>query len=303
MTLLAELQRKLGRPLVLDGGLSNQLEAQGCSFHSNLWTGHVLIHQQDHIVNAHAAYLDAGADIITTATYQTSMTGLTDAGYGPSAQKIIQSGAALARKAISQSQSTDRLVAGSVGPFGAYLADGSEYHGDYDVSNTMLREFHKATLDVITDSEIDLIACETIPSYDEAAVLSQLLTVYHLPVWVSFSCADGATLRDGTPVEQCAQLFKDHPTVFAVGINCTNPEHVTELIPRLVFASEKQIVVYPNAGSVYDANRKSWGQEASFNMQSAVAEWIVKGAYIIGGCCQVGPDTIQQIATLVSQQK
>jgi homocysteine S-methyltransferase len=194
------------------------------------------------------------------------------------------------------------LVAASVGPYGAYLADGSEYAGRYGVSDTELREFHAARFRLLAGSGPDLLACETIPSASEAAVLLSILD--ETPPawgWFSFSCADARTLWDGTPIERVARLCRSHERVAGVGVNCTDPRYAGELVRRLRSETDLPIVLYPNSGERYDAVSKRWGERgegpAAVTWLEGVRAGWAEGARVVGGCCRVGPDDIAELRT------
>jgi len=276
---------------VIDGGLATQLEAQGCRIDNPLWSASMIESNPQAIVDAHRAFLDVGAEIIITASYQATEPNLV----ARSVELAIQ-----ARDEFSHDNSTKErrpLIAGSVGPYGAAMSDGSEYTGDYSVGANELREFHRKRLEILDNSGADLLACETIPSFDEAEVLCKLLENGRHPAWISFSCRDENSISDGTPIAKAAALFRNHPRVLAVGVNCTRPQFVTPLIGTLREAiPNKAIVVYPNSGEDYDAGTKSWsGTVTALDWAGAARQWVDAGAVIIGGCCRTGPAHIRAI--------
>ena len=279
-------------PVVIDGGLATQLEAQGCDIDNPLWSASIIQSNPQAIVDAHVAFLDVGAEIIITASYQATEPHLVSR----SVELALQ-----ARDEYSSDNLTeDRapLIAASIGPYGAAMSDGSEYTGDYEIGADQLREFHQARLELLDNSGADLLACETIPSRVEAVVLSEMLTRAQSPAWVSFSCRDEYRICDGTPIAEAAALFRDHPRVLAVGVNCTRPQFIAPLIGQLREAiPEKAIVVYPNSGEDYDAGSKSWsGTVTALDWAIAAQQWVAAGATIVGGCCRTGPEQIRAIS-------
>ena len=280
------------RPLILDGGLSTQLEAQGCDISGVLWSAELLRSNPDAIVRATRAFVDAGAECVATATYQASREGFAQVGISAAeADALMLRSVELARKAGPM------IVAASLGPYGAMLHDGSEYRGDYGVSADVLRAFHEPRLRLLDDSDTDVLALETVPSFPEAQVLSGLLADCSLPSWVSFSCRDGSHISDGTPIEEAAALFASHPRVAAVGINCTPPQFAPELVSRLCgVLPDKVVMAYPNSGEVYDTRTNSWsGTVTATDCAIAAAKWVAAGAGIVGGCCRMGPEHIRAI--------
>jgi len=296
-------------PLLIDGGLSNVLEDQGHDLNHKLWTAKLLDQDPESVIQAHIAYLKSGARCITTSSYQASVPGLMAAGYDrEKAEALILKSIQLAELAIERAMAegfVDRkpLIAASIGPYGAYLADGSEYRGNYGVSDETLRDFHLDRIRLLDRSNADFFACETIPSYKEARILSGILERSDKQAWISFSCKDEQHINDGTKIEDCVALFKDHSKVFAIGINCTSPKYVSGLIKLLKAKSgTKKLVVYPNSGEAYSAKSKTWlGISDPELFVEMVEEWIRLGADIIGGCCRIGPDHIRRMSEIMEQ--
>lgn len=293
-------------PLLLDGGLSNELESQGCDLNHELWTAKLLISDPEKIINAHLAYLEAGAQCLITSSYQVSKVGISSIDRkNTDLTSLLLKSVELASQAIDHylldKQSKKRpLIAASIGPFGAHLADGSEYRGNYGISDKELFDFHHQRISVLDKSSADILACETIPSFQEARALAKALKYTTKKAWISFSCKDGQHLNDGTPIKECAAFLSGHPTIFAIGVNCTHPQYISGLIGEIKSAcKDKKIVVYPNYGSKYDANSKTWSGDSTtqFNVDH-VKEWLKLGADIIGGCCQVGPNHIKEVASI-----
>lgn len=298
-------------PLLIDGGLSNVLDSQGCQLDRLLWSAGLLATHPEAILEAHLAYLRAGARCITTASYQATIPGFLKAGYGNrEAESCILRSVTLALQAVEQFMASERagdrpLVAASIGPYGAYLADGSEYRGNYGLSEEELAEFHRPRLDLLDRSEADLIAVETIPDLREAKALARLLMKTSKKAWVSFSCKDGLHLNDGSHIGESAAVFAGHPNVFAIGVNCTAPGYISDLIKVLkVNCGNKKIIIYPNSGEVYHAASKSWRGTADPGEFVVLAkEWIDLGADIIGGCCRIGPDHIDRLAAFLQENE
>ena len=296
-------------PLLLDGGLSNELERQGCNLNHKLWSAKLLESNPEAIILAHLIYLESGAGCIITSSYQATLPGFMAIGYDEdSASGLILKSVQLAEEARSRflslnPQASKPLIAASIGPYGAYLADGSEYRGDYVISDQELTDFHKPRINLLDNSTADILACETIPGFQEAKVLSEILENVKKPAWISFSCKDGKHISDGTPIEKCAAYFAHHPTVFAIGVNCTSPEFISELIRSIKTKSgNKKIVVYPNSGAVYHAESKTWsGLSDLSSCEIMVKEWMDLGADIIGGCCGIGPQQIKAMSKIISK--
>jgi homocysteine S-methyltransferase len=291
-------------PLLIDGGLSNQLEKQGHDLNHKLWSAKLLESDPEAIIKAHLAYLEAGAQCITTASYQASIPGFMSIGYDmATAESLIKKSVHLAEKAIKRFhlKGSKPIIAASVGPYGAYLADGSEYHGNYGISEETLREFHEHRISLLDHSNADILACETIPSFKETLVLANILKDMNKQTWVSFSCKDEFHINDGTPIEDCVDILSDHPNIFAIGVNCTSPKYISGLVkaikPKI---KDKRIIVYPNSGDVYNAETKVWSElSSSEQLLNQAKEWINLGVDIIGGCCRIGPKDIKSLSKLI----
>ncbi|MEM7145210.1 MAG: homocysteine S-methyltransferase [Verrucomicrobiota bacterium] len=286
--------------LILDGGLATELEQRGHDLNHPLWSARILLSAPNAIREVHEAYLDAGADIITTATYQASFPGLQKEGLSThDALDVFELAVDLAVQAKNQFASPLRqpLVAASIGPYGAYRADGSEYVGQYDRSEEQLLDFHQDRFEILADSRADLLACETIPSLPETRALATLIQDHPENLaWVSFTCRDGKHISDGTPITQCARLLNPIPNVIALGVNCTPPHLVPNLINQLRPATTKPLIIYPNSGEQYDPKSRSWHGDGSPEAYADNAEaWAQAGATIIGGCCRTTPHHIKQL--------
>jgi homocysteine S-methyltransferase len=283
-------------PSVLDGGLSNQLAAAGHDLSDRLWSARLLRDDPDAILAAHRAYFEAGADIVTTASYQAS-----SHGFGDETPELLRLSVRLARQASFQADVDDRRlwVAASVGPYGAVLADGSEYRGRYGLSVRELVDFHWPRLDALASAAPDVLALETIPDIDEAEALLSLIAGSGVPTWLSYSI-DGSFTRAGQPLADAFALVRDVPEIMAVGINCCDPRDATAAVPLAAAVSGKPVVVYPNSGEGWDPVARSWDGHPTFD-PSVVSTWISDGAMIVGGCCQLGPSDITAIAQSVHQ--
>jgi len=275
---------------LLDGGLATALEDLGNSFTSELWTGELLKSAPDQIREAHAAFVRAGAEIIITSTYQVSFPGCIAKGWThEEVVDALKNSIQLARDAKAPK------VAASIGPYGAYLADGSEYRGNYDATEAQLREFHKERLEILIACKPDFLAIETIPEIREARVLLELLKDLNntIPVWIAFSCRDDLRLSSGEYFKDAARVSKELGAEY-IGINCTSPELVTSLLE-----SAKEygpFVVYPNAGRTWNEKLKRLEGATVKLSDKHIQEWAGCGATIIGGCCGIGPKEIAQVS-------
>ncbi|MFD2092444.1 homocysteine S-methyltransferase [Blastococcus deserti] len=285
------------RPVLLDGGLSTELEARGHDVSSALWSARLLRDDPAAIVAAHAAFAAAGAEVATTASYQATVEGFAAAGVDAAeARRLIASSVALAREGQGGG-----WVAGSVGPYGAMLADGSEYSGDYveSVGVAELRAFHRPRMEVLAEAGADVLACETVPAAVEAEALLAEAEALGVPIWLSLTTVvDAAGLARTRRGELAADVFAmaaGGATVLAVGINCTAPAAVVPGI-RAAATSDEPVVVYPNSGETWDAAARAWTGPRGVSPDD-VPSWVTAGARLVGGCCRVGPADIAALGT------
>jgi homocysteine S-methyltransferase len=296
---------------ILDGGMASELEFQGANIDGPLWSAHVLEDEPEKIVAVHRAYIEAGAQCILTASYQVSRMGYAEFGLSPErADAALLRAVELARQAAAEFSQCRIVVAASLGPYGAALHNGAEYHGNYDCSFADLVEFHRDRIRIFAEAETDesgflaadLLAFETIPSLDEARAIGEALAPWpELNAWFSFTCNDSRHIAHGELLADCAATVAAFPQTVAIGVNCTRPALIPALIGELRRASGKCIVVYPNSGEGWDAAARSWteartgtGDPASFAAQAA--DWFQAGAQIVGGCCRTRPAHIREVA-------
>jgi homocysteine S-methyltransferase len=305
-----------GANLAVDGALATELEAHGCDLDDPLWSAKVLLEQPQLVKRVHHDYFRAGATVAITASYQATPLGFARRGIGQAE--------ALERVALSVHLADDArreyldenpeagplLVAGSVGPYGAYLADGSEYRGDYVLSRNEFLEFHRPRIQALVEAGADFLACETLPSLPEAEALLVLMKEFDVEAWLSFTLRDGGHISDGTPLAQVAKLSSDQPLVAAIGVNCVPLELVTPSLGVLGKATDTPLIAYPNSGESYDAITKTWrpaiagdgpaspGSKQPASIAEGTPSWRELGAQLVGGCCRTTPQDIAAVARL-----
>jgi homocysteine S-methyltransferase len=294
------------RVLVLDGGLSNQLTAQGHDLSDELWSARLLRDDPEAIVEAHLAYFLAGASVAITSSYQATFEGFAKHGIErDETARLLRRSVALGREAVDRARARGierpLWVAASVGPYGAMLADGSEYRGRYGLRVSELEAFHRPRMEVLASAGPDLLAVETIPDVDEARALVRIVGDLGVPAWLTYSIG-GALTRAGQPLGEAFALAADVPEIVGVGVNCCLPEDVDGAVGVAAEASGKPVVVYPNSGESWDARARTWRGRSTFDPER-VAGWRAAGARLIGGCCRVGPDQIAQLAKVLSGEE
>jgi homocysteine S-methyltransferase len=289
---------------VLDGGMATELERRGADISGPLWSAHVLDRSPATIAAVHLDYLRAGADCISTASYQVSAAGYRELGREDAdaarALRLSVQIAEQARADYARQNPRHIWIAASLGPYGAALHNGAEYHGRYAIGFDGLVAFHAERLAVLAESSADLLALETIPSLEEArAILRALASFPALTAWISFTCRDAANVAHGEPLRVCAERVAASPQVAAVGINCTAPQHIEALIAeaRLGCRDRRPVIVYPNSGETWDAATRSWRGASDASRYGALARtWYAAGAQAVGGCCRTGPPHIAAVA-------
>ncbi|KAK4492520.1 hypothetical protein RD792_003331 [Penstemon davidsonii] len=324
--LMSDFLRECGGVAVIDGGLATELERHGANLNDPLWSAKCLLNDPHLIRTVHLDYLEAGADIIITASYQATIQGFENKGYSlEESENLLRKSVEIALEArdvyynrcheASYNPSPDGrilkqrqiLVAASVGSYGAYLADGSEYSGDYGDAMDLefLKNFHRRRVKVLADSAPDLIAFETVPNKLEAQAFSQLLEEegINIPAWLSFNSKDGVNVVSGDSLTECVAVAESSKKIVAVGINCTPPRFIRDLILSIKKVTAKPVLIYPNSGESYDADRKEWVQNTGVSDKdfvSYVNTWCEVGATLVGGCCRTTPDTIRAIYRTLS---
>jgi homocysteine S-methyltransferase len=294
--------------LILDGALATELERHGADLSDPLWSAKCLLESPQLIRKVHLDYFRAGAQVATTATYQATFEGFARRGIEhEAAAGLMLEAVSLARQArdefcasLPSGVAPRLLIAASVGPYGAMRADGSEYLGHYGRSDRELAEFHRPRLEVLARSGADVLAFETLPCLQEALVLAWLLEEHPgMTAWLCFSCRDGGHNSEGEEIGRCAQALRDCSQIAAIGVNCTAPEHLPELLGRMRERAAQPLVAYPNSGQRYDPEAKQWLGQAAHASMAQARVWIAAGARLVGGCCRTTPADIRALSRAV----
>ncbi len=301
---LTDITTLVASGLVLDGAMATELEARGCDLSDALWSAKVLVENPELIYQVHYDYFSAGAQVAITASYQATPQGFARRGLSEEQSlELIGRSVELASRAradylATQPEAASLLIAGSVGPYGAYLADGSEYRGDYTLPRQEMMAFHRPRIKALVAAGADILACETLPSFAEIQALAALLSEFPAtPAWFSFTLRDSHHLSDGTPLADVLAFLDKVPQAVALGINCIALDKVTAALNVFSALSAKPLVVYPNSGEQYDAISKRWHSDASTcTLVDNLADWQAAGVKLIGGCCRTTPADIKAIA-------
>ena len=300
--------------MVIDGSMSTALENMGCELNDSLWTAKILIEEPDKIKEVHKNYFRAGADCGITATYQCSIPGLLAKGYDEqTAEQMIRRSVEIFLEAREEWWNEEGAAAGRVyplclgdiGPYGAYLADGSEYRGNYGVDEETIRSFHKRRMEILWEAGADVLLMETQPSLQEALIVADLAEELGADYWISFSCADGHHINENqVAITECMKALENHPHLVMVGVNCTAPEYMVSLIEDMKSVTNLPIAVYPNSGEVYDPQTKTWScacADHNHSYEEQSLDWMRAGAKAVGGCCTTVEKHIRQVVAARTQ--
>lgn len=297
--------------IIIDGALASELQRRGCDLNDSLWSAKVLIEQPALIEQVHYDYFKAGADCAITASYQATPLGFAQKGI-----KLTES-IALIRKSVELAEQAKQrylaqiqqnkhlLIAGSIGPYGAYLADGSEYTGNYQLTESEFIDFHIARIQALIEAKVDILACETIPSFAEIKALTKLIQQFpRMTSWFSLTLKDEKHLSDGTPLSLVVDHLNMNDQIVSIGVNCIALEKVTAALEIIHKLTTKPIIVYPNSGELYDPITKQWHKNHQHNctFTNQVSTWVKLGAKLIGGCCQTTPADILEISRLLANE-
>jgi homocysteine S-methyltransferase len=294
--------------LVIDGALATELERRGCDLKDALWSAKILLEQPEIIKQVHLDYFNAGADCAITASYQATIEGLAKRGLDENeAIALIQKSVKLAKEARDEfwADKSNRVgrskpfVAASIGPYGAFLADGSEYRGNYGLTERELMDFHRPRMKALIEAGADLLACETIPCLVEAQAIAKLLKEFPLiTAWISFTARDENHISEGQVFADCVKELENNAQIAAIGINCSSPKYIPALVREAKRVTSKPILVYPNSGETYNATKNDWnGDPVLHSFGEQAREWYDAGARLIGGCCRTTPEDIRAIAS------
>ncbi|MEI4302279.1 homocysteine S-methyltransferase [Streptococcus suis] len=297
--------------IVLHGALGTELEFRGYDVSGKLWSAKYLLENPQYIKNIHKDYIRSGADLVTTSTYQATFEGLAEVGLSQAeAEDFIRLTVDLAKEArdevwadlseAEKGQRTYPLISGDIGPYAAYLANGSEYTGDYgNISLVDLKAFHRRRMELLLEQGAELLALETIPNFLETQALVELLAddFPNFEAYISFTSQDGQSISDGTSIEKIAELINSSDQVLAVGLNCTAPSLYPAFLSQLREKTDKPFVTYPNSGEVYDGATQTWKEEAdhSHSLLDNTLAWHKLGAKVVGGCCRTRPADIESL--------
>jgi len=289
-----DLIRETGR-FVIDGSMGTALEDKGANLNNALWTAAILCNQPELVKEVHLDYFRAGADCGITCSYQATIPGLMKQGMSEdAAEELIVKSVEIFREARDEwwnnkekdNRSYPLCLAG-IGPYGAYLADGSEYRGNYGISDETLRDFHKRRMELLWNAGADILLLETQPSLHEVLIEAELAENMNADYWISFSCRDGVHINEGDKIEDAVRMIShDHPHLRMVGVNCTKPEYIVSLIHEIQKGTDLPIAVYPNSGKQYDPTTKTWhGVPDQLSFGEYALRYYEAGTTAVGGCC------------------
>lgn len=297
-----------GRFIVMDGAMGTELENRGYNVSDALWSAKFLRENPDAIKQIHKDYMEAGANVVTCCSYQATIPGFMDAGYSEKeAESLIRKSMEILKEAREEwwRESGEKkgadypVLAGDIGPYGAYLADGSEYTGSYSLTKEEYQEFHRRRIQILKDAGAEIFAVETCPKLDEAIAVGEMLEEMGCDFWVSFTFTSKTRISDGTEISVIAKELSRFSHLKALGVNCTPPELVADIIRNYRANTNLPICVYPNSGEIYDGIKKIWkGAPDGRTYGERAKDWLDAGANWNGGCCRTNPRDIKAVAEL-----
>ena len=292
MQLRDKLQQDI---IILDGGFGTTVEQFGYDVKHELWSSNLLQSNPEAVYKVHQAFVDSGAEIILTNTYQASVQSFLNIGITKDeARTYLEKAVELATRAADDKA----IVAGSLGPYGAMLGNGSEYTGDYKETEEDYIKYHKERLDILLEAGVNVFAFETIPNIEEIKAVKMLLRDYpSIEAWISVTLKDSDHLSDGTPIEEVIRVVNVIDNVVAFGVNCTSVKVIDGAVDKLIALSDKPLILYPNGGRKYDAVKKIWIDQHDESFVEAAVKWKDKAVKMIGGCCEVGPEEISELVS------
>lgn len=309
---MAEIIERRGA-LIIDGAMSTALESLGMVLNDSLWSARALIEHPEYVREVHRRYFEAGANAAITDSYQATEMSFGGKGFSREATEgYIRRSAELAREAKNDVLLEhpdwlpgDLIIAGAIGPYGAYLADGSEYTGAYSLTRDEYVKFHELRLNALLDGGADILAIETQPRLDEIEAILSMIEKRDITCWVTVTLKDGEAMPDGTAPEKLAEVLDANPQVEAFGLNCVKREWVEPALEKMRAKTKRPLVVYPNSGETYDPVTKTWHAQGPHepSWQHFVPLWEKTGALCIGGCCRTLPRDIEEISKIIEAQK
>ncbi|TKY62424.1 Selenocysteine methyltransferase [Spatholobus suberectus] len=314
-SLMADFLRQTGGTAVIDGGLATELERHGADLNDPLWSAKCLFSSPHLIRQVHLDYLENGADIIITASYQATIQGFKAKGYSDEeSEGLLRRSVEIACEArevmglmVESSNNDLSWLQHQWGAMELIWPTDQSTVGIMVMLSLVetLKDFHRRRVQILAESGADLLAFETVPNKLEAEAYAQLLEEedIKIPAWFSFNSKDGVNVVSGDSLMECGSIAESCNKVVAVGINCTPPRFIHGLIVLLKKVTTKPIVIYPNSGETYDADLKEWVQNTGVTDEdfiSYVNKWCELGASLVGGCCRTTPATIRKIYRTLS---
>ena len=287
------------RAVVLDGGLGTHLADRGNDISDSLWSARILRDNPDEVRAAHEDFFRAGAQVASTCSYQVTFDGLAQAGATrEETEELLRVSVRLAceaAEAVPSAGDVPRLIAASIGPYGAGPGRGTEYDGAYGLTAAELAAWHRPRLEILAHTDADFLLAETIPSILEVEALASEFAHFEKPAILSITVADGK-LRDGSSLEDVATIVRG-TQLAGLGINCCTTAEALTALRILAPLSDLPFAVYPNSGEEWDHTGRRWtGALEEASLTDSVHALVEAGARLVGGCCRVTPQDIAAIA-------
>lgn len=286
------------RILVCDGAIGTELRQRINTHLPCVDVCNISDQHADVVMEIHQDYVNAGADVIQTNTYQANREALSTHGFANKVQEINRAGVKLARSAVGDTS----YIAGSVGQIQFSSEDPTVIN--IEPTSKTIRKLFQEQMDVLVDAGVDLLLLETFVSQKQAEIATKHALTYGIPVVVEISGISGGTVGAGIDVRVFAQEL-EQLGASAVGINCRGPHDLVQAMELLAPVIRVPLVVQPNAGNP----RVEQGEIAvSYTVDADVfTDYVHKliklGANMIGGCCGTSPDYTAKIRQAVARSK
>lgn len=286
------------KPLILDGGFGRALQDMGIDLDTPLWSARAVITSPEMVVRAHAEFIRAGAQIITTNTYALTRYYLEKAGRVAEQQQLLERAYMLAHRAVRESGVSGVRVAAGIPPLN------ESYRPDL-VNQRIMESEYPFLIQTAVEEGADLIIGETLSSIAEARALLKHGTESGLPVWISFTLNGEGDLRSGESLESAARIVAEEGAA-AVLVNCAGVDSISLGVAKLSALAEKIPLTFGAYANRFYPVREGFTLEGGLNRidegvspasyAAHARRWVDQGAGVVGGCCGIGPEYIRLLS-------
>ena len=295
-----------GNVIVLDSGISTELERRGAKMRDTQWSGSVSIEAFDLLVDTHTAYIDAGADVITVNSYASSRLVLDNTKSEENFKEINRKNIEAALEAREKSGVKDILIAGSISHQASWQRDGTRVKAQIETQIPDC-ELHDAFNEMIGFHEnggVDFLLLEMMNIPYRMKPLFDCVSLSRLPVWCGFSAKRKTQNSEITSwhdenisFEEIVKLSLDYK-FDVLGIMHTSVDLISDCIQIIKKHHSGAVMAYPDSGYFKSPNWQFSEVISPSELIEFALPWVDNGVNIIGGCCGLGPEHTKQLATL-----